>query len=316
MRTHLDVDRLAIPGLVTPRAGDHEFILVGGVFDHQRRNVFTRADVVDRHREKLVARVSVNAGRRFVNGEKPECVFVVNPDRLWRRFEKEAIALFRVAQCFFKPFAFGDVAGEAAKTDGLIQFVLDWRNDQIQPTIFAGRRPGHKLMPKLSRFLRTRRRAGETIAFGNDAENCEERVADDLFGLSSEKLLAGEIDARQPAAEILGKDHVAGLLDEVAITRFQARAFQQARNFGDEPRGIKRNFEVVVSAGSQSRNGAFSIFLECADEQNRNGFQFGVGADLAAELETIHARHRDVADHEIGPFSFREGQTFDGRLRR
>jgi hypothetical protein len=43
--------------------------------------------------------------------------------------------------------------------------------------------------------------------------------------------LSGEVYARQLAGEILGKDHIAGLLDEIAVTRFETRAFEQARDF-------------------------------------------------------------------------------------
>src|SRR5687767_1896669 len=102
-----------------------------------------------------------------------------------------------------------------------------------------------KLVPKLFRFLRPAETAGETVAFGNNAENGEERVADQFFLCSSEKSLAGEIDARKPAREILSEDHVGGMLDHVSIARFETRAFEQARYFRYEPSGVKRKLQII-----------------------------------------------------------------------
>ena len=119
-------------------------------------------------------------------------------------------------------------------------------------------------MAELACFLRATEAAGETVAFRNDAEDGEERVADDLFGFAAEKLLSGEVHARESAREILREDHVAGLFDQIAIACFETRAFQQARYFRDQASRVERNFEVVVSAGFQAGDGAFGVFLQGA----------------------------------------------------
>src|SRR5687767_1266669 len=170
VRRHLHVNDLFVASLVTPGTGNHELIS-GGVFDYQRRDVFLRTKIVDSHRQELVAAVTVNTRRCFIDGEKPKRVFAVNPDRLRCRFKKQTITLFGIAQCFFKLFAFGDVPSDTTKTDGLIQAVPDRRNNQIQPTVLAGGGVSDKLMPKLPGFLRAAKTPREAIAFRNDAEN-------------------------------------------------------------------------------------------------------------------------------------------------
>src|SRR5919205_3413541 len=127
--------------------------------------------------------------------------------------------------------ALRDVAGKSAKAGGFVELILDWRDDEIQPAILAGRRASHKLVPEFGCSLRPLKIAREPVAFRNNAEDCEKRVADDLFGVTSEKSLSGEVHARQLARDILGKDHVARLLDEIPVTRFKLRALEQARDF-------------------------------------------------------------------------------------
>src|SRR4029079_14880372 len=121
----------------------------------------------------------------------------------------------------------------------------DGRDYQIQPAILAGRGASHKLVPELACFLGSPETAGEPVAFRNNAEDCEKGVADDLFGAASEEFLSREVHARQLAGQILRKDHVAGPFDEISITRFETRAFEQTRDFSDQAGGIKRNFKVV-----------------------------------------------------------------------
>src|ERR1044072_955572 len=109
-----------------------------------------------------------------------ERLFVVDPDRLRRRFEKKPVTFFGVAQCFLEAFSVGYVAGKAAETDGYVELVFDWGDDQIEPAVLAGRGAGDKLVAELAYFLRVSKTRGESIAFGNDAEHVEEGVANDL----------------------------------------------------------------------------------------------------------------------------------------
>src|SRR6185503_17075179 len=115
--------------------------------------------------------------------------------------------------------AFGDVAGQSAKAGGLVELVLDWRDDEVKPAILARRGASHKLMAEFACYLRPPETAREPVTFRNNAEDCEKGVANDLFGVTTEKFLSGEVHAGQLAGEILGKDHVAGLLDEIPVTR-------------------------------------------------------------------------------------------------
>src|SRR5215217_803383 len=123
MRAYLDVDRFAVVRPMTPGTRDHEIVRI--VFDHQRRDVFARADVVDRYREKLLSRVAVSASCCFVDGEEVQGFFVVDPDRLWRRLEKQTVTFLGVAQRFLEAFSFGDIARETAKTDRFVELVLN-----------------------------------------------------------------------------------------------------------------------------------------------------------------------------------------------
>jgi len=65
--------------------------------------------------------------------------------------------------------AFRDVAGESAKACGLVEFVFDWRDDEIEPPILTGRGARYKLVPELMCFLRPPETGREPVAFGNDA---------------------------------------------------------------------------------------------------------------------------------------------------
>src|SRR5687768_6194888 len=136
--------------------------------------------------------------------------------------------------------------------------------------IFACRRARDELMPKLASIVRTIERSTEPVALGNDPEQREERVADEFVLVAAQKSLAGEIDTRQTARQILRENDVAGLFDEVAVTGFQTRTFQQTRHLCDQPRRVKRNFEVVVSACAETGHDSFSVFLQRADQQDRN----------------------------------------------
>src|SRR6185369_3721349 len=57
----------------------------------------------------------------------------------------------------------------------------------------------------------------------------------------------------------------------------------------------------------------------CRDQQDRDGFQFRVSANLATKLEAVHARHCHVADDEVRLRATRECQTlktvFGGKYR-
>src|SRR5687768_12527250 len=130
-----------------------------------------------------------------------------------------------------------------------MEAVPDRRNNQIQPTVLAGGGVGDKLMTKLLRFLRAAKASGEAVAFGNDAKNREERIADQVLLFSPKKSLSGEINTGKPAREILSKDHIARVLHDVAIAGFEPRSFEQARDFGDEARCVKREFEIIVRPG-------------------------------------------------------------------
>src|ERR1043165_964713 len=130
--------------------------------------------------------------------------------------------------------AFSDVARESAETDGLVELVFNRRDEETQPAILSRRGTSDELMPELTRFLRAPKSRRETVAFGNDAEDREKRVADNFFGMASEKFLPGEVHARHSTGQILGKDHVGGLFDEVSITRREPRSFEQARDFRDQ----------------------------------------------------------------------------------
>src|SRR5687767_10193968 len=124
-------------------------------------------------------------------------------------------------------------------------------------------------MPKLAAIVRIERPA-ETVALGNHAEKREKRVADNFVLMTTQKPLAGEIDTRQTSRQILRKNNVAGLFDEISVTRFQTRTFQQTRNLRDQPRRVERHFEVIVSARAQTGHDRFGVFLERADQQDRN----------------------------------------------
>src|SRR6185503_18834355 len=153
---------------------------------------------------------------------------------------QKPVAFFGVAQRLFKVFSLRDVARKAAKTDRLVELVLDGRNDEIEPAILAHGRARYELMPELAGFLWPCETAAKTVTFRNDTKHREERVADDFFRFATQKLLRREVDARQLARQILCEDHVAGLLDEVSITRFESRTFEQSRDFGDEASRVKR----------------------------------------------------------------------------
>src|SRR6185503_9462436 len=101
---------------------------------------------------------------------------------------------------------------------------------------------GDELVAELVCFPRPSESGTKAVALGNNTEDCEEGVAEDFFGFAAEELLSGKIHARDSTRQILREDHVAGLLDEVAITRFELRPFKQSRHFGDETRRVKRNF--------------------------------------------------------------------------
>ena len=70
--------------------------------------------------------------------------------------------------------------------------------------------------------------------------------------------LSGSVDARQSPARSCVKI-MSLACDEVAITGFEAGAFKQARDFRDETRGVKRDFEIVVGAGAQTGDGAVGV---------------------------------------------------------
>src|SRR5215213_140739 len=131
----------------------------------------------------------------------------------------------------------------------------------------------------------------------------------------AEKLLSREVHAGDATGEILREDHVGGLFDQVSITRLEAGAFQQSRYFSDEARRVEWNLKVVVGAGFQARDGAFGIFLVRSDEQDRDGFQLRVSADLATKLESVHARHRNVADDEVRSLVSRECKALETVFR-
>src|SRR6185369_2155186 len=105
-----------------------------------------------------------------------------------------------------------------------------------EPTVFARGRARHKLMTKLACFTRAAKNAGKTVAFGNHAKEREKGIADDLFLLASEKLLAREVDAGQTSGQILGEDHIAGLFHQIAVTRFETRPFEETRDFRNQTR--------------------------------------------------------------------------------
>ena len=152
MRRHLDVDRLFIFRPVTPGARKDEFIRTRRVFDYEGRNVFLRPQIVDGHGQEFIPRVAVDARGGFVDGQKRERLFVVNPDRLRCRFKQQAVTLFGIAQCFFKAFALGDVAGKAAESDCFVEF-FNRRDNEIQPPIVASCRPRQELVPDLAHFV-------------------------------------------------------------------------------------------------------------------------------------------------------------------
>src|SRR5688500_10826779 len=104
--------------------------------------------------------------------------------------------------------------------------------------IFACRRACDELMPKLLRMLRTIERPTKTVALGNHAEKREKGVADDFVLVPAQKSLTREIDTRQTSRQILCENDVAGLLDEVAVTRFETRTFEQTRHLRSEERRV------------------------------------------------------------------------------
>src|SRR5262249_1857631 len=190
---------------------------------------------------------------------------------------QQAITLFGIAQRFFKPFALGDVAGEPAKADSLLDF-LDWRNNEVEPAVFASRRTREKLMAKVLRLAAVVKSTGKAVVLRNNSEKSEKGVADDLVLVPPQKLLAGEIDAGQVAGEILSEDNVGGVFDQVAVAGFETRALDQARHLRDQTCRVKWYFEVVVGAGSQPGHHVLRVLLQRADQQDRDGFEFCVAA--------------------------------------
>jgi hypothetical protein len=104
-------------------------------------------------------------------------------------------------------------------------------------------------MPELLRFLWTTKTAGKTVAFGNDPNTAKKELPMISSGRRPRNFCPREVDARQFARRSCVKDHVAGLFDEISITRFKARTLEQARDFRHQTSRVERKFEIIVSAG-------------------------------------------------------------------
>ena len=88
----LDVEQPAVLGLVTPGAGAKRAEAVAaGDAAQQRRDVLGRPDVLDRHRQELLARPAVLADRRVVDGQEAQRVGLVDPHRQRAGLEQHPI---------------------------------------------------------------------------------------------------------------------------------------------------------------------------------------------------------------------------------
>ena len=75
----------------------------------------------------------------------------------------------------------------------------------------------------------------------------------------------------------------------------------ESRDFHDQLFVSKRNFDVIVGAGSESLKLNCVRFANRADKQNRNHRRVRIIFEMATQFQSAHFGHDNIADDDVHP---------------
>ena len=95
-----------------------------------------------------------------------------------------------------------------------------------------------------------------------------QRLSNQFERRSAKEVCSGFVDTADASVHIARVDYVRRMLDDVAIATLDSMTLDESRDFHDQLFVSKRNFDVIVGAGSESLKFGCVLFTEsspCAD---------------------------------------------------
>src|SRR3954471_23525070 len=94
-------------------------------------------------------------------------------------------------------------------------------------------------------------------------------------------------------------DDVCGLLDNLAIASLNAMPLGQSHDFDEKLLATEGQLEIVVRACGQSIETAALACPQGAGQKDWNVSRPRVLLEATAQLQPIHLRHHDIANHNV-----------------
>src|SRR6185295_2603051 len=99
---------------------------------------------------------------------------------------------------------------------------------------------------------------------------------------------------------VAGVDDVSSVFDDLPVMLFYPATLGQPRHFHQQFFIAKRDFEIIVSPGSQAKQTVVEIIAQTTNQDNGNISCAGVLLDQATEFNAVEDGHHHIANYHVG----------------